>query len=68
MAALKAARCWSKFKQFPQLYQRVRAYNVAFYKDRNPEAYEKALVNLINHTKRGKLYGEWSDCDRLLDY
>ena len=29
-AAMKAARCWSKFKSFPPLYQRVRAYNVAF--------------------------------------
>ena len=38
-AALKAARCWTKFRQFPPLYQRVRAYNVAFYKGRDPETY-----------------------------
>ena len=31
-AAMKAARVWSKFRSFPALYQRVRAYNVAFYK------------------------------------
>ena len=67
-AALKAARCWAKFKRFPQLYQRVRAYNVAFYKSRNPQVYEKALANLINHTKRGHMYGEWNDYGRLLDY
>ena len=67
-ASLKAARCWAKFKRFPPLYQRVRAYNVAFYKDRDPEAYEKAIANLIAHTKRGEMYGEWNDYGRLLDY
>ena len=66
--ALKAARCWSKFKTFPPLYQRVRAYNVAFYKKKNPEAYKKGLQNLIEHTKKGEMYGEWSDYGRLLDY
>lgn len=67
-AALKAARCWAKFKRFPPLYQRIRAYNVAFYKNRNPQTYEKALANLIARTKRGEMYGEWNDYGRLLDY
>ena len=68
MRALKAARCWAKFKRFPALYQRVRAYNVAFYKNREPITYKKALANLIAHTKRGEMYGEWNDYGRLLDY
>ena len=67
-AARKAARCWAKFKRFPPLYQRVRAYNVAFYKSRNPQTYEKALANLIARTKRSEMYGEWNDYGRLLDY
>ena len=67
-AALKAARCWAKFKRFPPLYQRIRAYNVAFYKNRNPQTYEKALANLIARTKRDEMYGEWNDYGRLLDY
>lgn len=67
-AALKTARCWSKFKRFPPLYQRVRAYNVTFYKKRDPKAYERALQNLVVHTKREELYGEWSDYGRLLEY
>jgi hypothetical protein len=68
MASLKAARCWAKFRRFPSLYQRVRAYNVAFYKNRDLKAYEKSLANLIAHTKRGEMYGEWNDYGRLLDY
>ena len=66
--ALKAARCWSKFKAFPPLYQRIRAYNVAFYKQRDPEQFSKSLESLIMHTRRGEMFGEWNDYGRLLDY
>ncbi len=67
-AALKAARAWSKFKSFPPLYQRVRAGNIAFYKKRNPEMYDKMLAHLIEETRQGKMFGEWNDYGRLLDY
>lgn len=30
--------------------------------------YERNLANLIAHTKKGELYGEWNDYGRLLDY
>ncbi len=66
-AAMKKARVWSMFKSFPPLYQRVRAYNVAFYKKRDPEAYGKSLRHLIEETKQGKMFGEWNDYGRLLD-
>ena len=65
-AALKQARVWSKFKSFPALYQRVRAYNVAFYIKRDTDAYEKALAHLIAETKAGRMFGEWNDYGRLL--
>ena len=67
-AAMKAARCWSKFRSFPPLYQRIRAYNVAFYKKRDPEIYQQALEHLISETRKGKMFGEWNDYGRLLDY
>ncbi len=66
--ALKDARCWAAFRRFPSLYQRVRAYNVAIYKRRNPQQYARGLENLIAHTKRGEMYGEWNDYGRLLEY
>ena len=66
-AALKKARVWTRFKSFPPLYQRVRAYNVAFYKTRNRAAYEKALAHLIEKTKAGETFGEWSDYGRLTE-
>ena len=66
--AMKNARMWSKFKSFPPLYQRIRAYNVAFYKKRNPQMYDQTLSRLIEETKKGQMFGEWNDYGRLLDY
>ena len=63
--ALKDARVFSKFKSFPPLYQRIRAYNVAFYKNRDKQAYAKALTHLIEETKKGHMFGEWNDYGRL---
>lgn len=67
-ATLKSARVWSKFKSFPLLYQRIRAYNAAFYKKRNPDMYEQTLQHLIEETKAGRLLCEWNDYGRLLNY
>ena len=67
VSALKAARAWTKFRQFPPLYQRIRAYNVAFYKQRDRAMYEQTLLHLIEETKKGRMFGEWNDCGRLLD-
>ena len=67
-AELKKNRVYSKFKKFPPLYQRVKAYNIAFYKDKDNQAYERMLSRLIEETKMGNMYGEWNDYGRLLDY
>lgn len=67
-AALKQARAWSRFKAFPPLYQRVRAGNAAFYKNRNQTMYEQMLSHLIEETKKGRMFGEWNDYGRLLEY
>lgn|GEM_PF-116313 len=66
-AALKQARCWSKFMAFPPLYRRIRAYNAAFFKKRDRAQYEKALAHLIEETRKGRMYGEWNDYGRLLE-
>ena len=67
-SAMKKSRVWSKFRSFPPLYQRIRAYNVAFYKKRDPAMYEQTLNHLIEETKAGRMFGEWNDYGRLLDY
>lgn len=66
-SALKKARCFSRFRSFPPLYQRVKAYNLSFYKKRDPDAYQRMLNHLIKETKKGNLFGEWNDYGRLTD-
>ena len=62
---LKAHRVWTRFRSFPPLYQRIRAYNVAFYKQRDPAAYRQALEHLIAETRQGHMFGQWDDYGRL---
>lgn len=66
--ALKKAKAWGKFNKFPDLYKRIKAYNISFYKKLNSATYKKSLSHLIDQTLLGKMYGEWNDYGRLLDY
>ena len=59
------AKCLNTFLSFPEQYQRIRVYNINFYKKRNPNAYKKALDHLIKETSKGKMYGQWDDYGRL---
>ena len=68
VSAMKAARVWTKFRHYPPLYQRIRAYNVTFYKKRDNSMYEQTLQHLIDETRQGRMFGEWNDYGRLLDY
>lgn len=45
--------------------ERVRAYNVAFYKTRDRDVYERSLAHLIEKTKAGEMFGEWDNYGRL---
>ena len=67
VAELKKARVWSKFRKLHPLYQRIRASNLAFYKNHYPEPYRRALNHLIEETKKGNMFGDWNDYGRLLD-
>lgn len=67
VAAMKAARVWTLFRSFPPLYQRIRAYNVAFRKKRDKKLYEQALTHLIEETRNRRMFGEWNDYGRLLE-
>ena len=64
-SALKKGRAWTAFKRMPPLYQRVRAYNVAFLKKIDPQAYPAALERFVSETRRGRMVGQWNDYGRL---
>ena len=56
------------FNNFPDLYKRVRLYNLNFYKTKLPKDYDKALAHFIEATSKNKMYGQWNDYGRLLNY
>ena len=58
-------KCLKTFLSFPELYQRIRIYNINFYKKRDKDAYKKSLDHFIKETKAGKMYGQWDDYGRL---
>lgn len=66
--AMKKEKVYTKFTKFPTLYQKIRAYNVVFYKKKDKNMYIKMLNHLIEETKNGNMYGEWNDYGRLLNY
>lgn len=55
------------FLAFPALYQRVRIDTIQSY-IRQPELFERRLDKFIENTRVNKMYGEWHDNGRLLDY
>ncbi len=60
---------WKQFQSFPTLYQRVRLGNlIEMHKNKKFVVYQTRLKNLLSQTAKGKMYGDWNDGGRLLNY
>ena len=59
---------WERFQSFPTLYQRVRIDSIQRDKKKDRAVFEKRLEKLITQSEAGKMFGEWNDCGRLLNY
>jgi len=67
IAALKAdPAVWKNFQSFPPLYRSIRVWNIERSRKR-PDEFSRMLSNLIEHTRAGKMYGDWNDGGRLLE-
>jgi len=62
------ATLWEQFCKLPSLYQRVRLDNIQNLLPKQIELYEQRLEKFILHTREGKLYGDWNDGGKLVDY
>lgn len=58
---------YENFSNFPKLYIRVRISYIQEMKIGSLE-YNKRLNNFIKNTKLNKLFGNWNDSGRLIDY
>uniref|UniRef100_UPI00406CA90F YdeI/OmpD-associated family protein n=1 Tax=Paenibacillus sp. FSL L8-0340 TaxID=2954685 RepID=UPI00406CA90F len=67
----EALRGWlqvyENFLAFPALYQRVRIDTIQS-NIKQPDLFESRLDKFIINTKENKMYGQWHDNGRLLDY
>ncbi|MEK4236274.1 YdeI/OmpD-associated family protein [Paenibacillus sp. FSL H7-0714] len=58
---------YENFLAFPALYKRVRIDTIQSNKHQ-PELFKSKLDKFITNTKENKMYGQWHDHGRLLDY
>lgn len=59
---------WENFQAFPALYQRVRIDSIQRDKKKDRAVFDRRLKKLIDQSQAGKMFGDWNDCGRLLDY
>jgi len=58
---------YEHFMAFPDLYKRVRVDTIQSNKN-DLELFMSRLDKLIINTRQNKMYGQWNDNGRLLDY
>ncbi|MBD0383353.1 YdeI/OmpD-associated family protein [Paenibacillus sedimenti] len=58
---------YDNFMSFPDLYKRVRIDTIQSNKNQ-PELFRSRLDKFITNTRENKMYGQWNDNGRLLDY
>lgn len=58
---------YDNFMSFPDLYKRVRINTIQSNKNQ-PELFRCRLDKFITNTRENKMYGQWNDNGRLLDY
>ncbi|WP_068617997.1 YdeI/OmpD-associated family protein [Paenibacillus tuaregi] len=58
---------YANFMAFPDLYRRIRIDTIQSYKNQ-PEVFKSRLDKFITNTRDNKMYGQWNDHGRLLDY
>lgn len=58
---------YDNFMAFPDLYNRVRIDTIQSNKNQS-ELFRSRLDKFITNTRENKMYGQWNDNGRLLDY
>ena len=58
---------YENFLAFPDLYKRIRIDTIQSVRHQ-PDLFRSRLDKLIANTRKNKLYGQWNDNGRLLDY
>ena len=67
-ALQKDKTVWQNFNSFPSLYQRVKVNNIEIYRKRDINVFNSQLEKLILMSRENKMYGDWNDDGKLLEY
>jgi uncharacterized protein YdeI (YjbR/CyaY-like superfamily) len=68
-ALQKDPEVYKKYLALPDLYRRVRVDTIQFcLVIRQPDVFKSRLKKFVENTGQGKMYGNWHDDGRLLDY
>ncbi len=59
---------WNNFIDFPLLYQRVRIDSIQRDKKKDRLTFDKRVKKLIEQSAEGKMFGDWNDYGRLIEY
>lgn len=58
---------YQNFTNFPELYSRIRIDTIQSYRN-EPDIFNKRLDKFIENTRKNKMYGQWNDNGRLINY
>lgn len=58
---------YQNFINFPELYSRIRIDTIQGYRN-EPDIFNKRLYKFIVNTRENKMYGQWNDNGRLINY
>ncbi|MEC1177094.1 YdeI/OmpD-associated family protein [Metasolibacillus meyeri] len=58
---------YQNFINFPELYSRIRIDTIQSYRN-EPDIFSKRLNKFIENTRENKMYGQWNDNGRLINY
>lgn len=58
---------YRNYINFPELYRRIRIDTIQSYRN-DPDTFNKRLDKFIKNTKENKIYGQWNDYGRLINY
>lgn len=58
---------YQNFLSFPELYRRIRIDTIQSYQN-EPDLFNKRLDKFIENTRENKMYGQWNDYGRLINY
>ncbi len=58
---------YRNFIHFPELYRRIRIDTIQSYRN-EPDTFNKRLDKFIENTRENKMYGQWNDNGRLINY